>query len=60
MVCESTLVTEYLCEMKVGIEGCGRFCRELHDCYPSPYIINIIIISKVVHMWNVACIWYRR
>jgi len=20
-----------LCEMEVGIEGCGRFCSELHD-----------------------------
>ena len=49
-----------MCETEVGIEGCGRFCSELHDCYRSPYIVNIIIARKIIHMWNVACMWYRR
>ena len=35
------------CEREVGIEGCRRLCSELHVCYCSPDIINII--------HNVAC-----
>ena len=35
-----------------GIEGCRRFCSELHACYSSPYIMNIIIAMKIIHMWH--------
>ena len=35
------------CEMEIGIEGCSIFCSEIHVCYSSPDIINII--------HNVAC-----
>ena len=35
------------CEREVGIEGCRRLCSELHVCYCSPDIIDII--------HNVAC-----
>ena len=38
------------CGREVGIEGCRRFCSELHDCYCSPDIINIIIARKIIHM----------
>ena len=31
----------------MGKEGCRRFCSEVHVCYSSPDIINII--------HNVAC-----
>jgi len=58
--CDSRVVRGILCETEVGIGGYGRFCSELHDCYCSPYIINIIIARKIIHMWNVACMWYRR
>jgi len=44
-------------EMEEGIEGCGRFCSELHDCYRSPYTINIIIARKIIHVRNVTCMW---
>jgi len=54
-VCESRVGGEYLCETERGIEECGRLCNELHDCYRSPYTINIIIASKIIHMWNEAC-----
>ena len=40
------------CEREVGIEGCRIFCNELHVCYSSPYIINIIIARMLTH---VAC-----
>ena len=36
-------------EMEEGIEGCGRFCSELHDCYGSTYIINMMIARKIKH-----------
>jgi len=29
---------------EVGMEGCGRLCSELHDCYCSPHFIIIVII----------------
>jgi hypothetical protein len=35
------------------VEGCRRFCSELHVCYSSLDIINIIIARKVIN--NVAC-----
>ena len=41
------------CEREVGIEGCGRFCSVLHDCYCSPHFI---IIMKIIDMRHVACI----
>jgi len=44
------------CRREVGIKGCRRFCSELHVCYPSPDIINVIIGRKIIHTWHVACI----
>ena len=41
------------CEREVGIEGCRRLCSELHVCYCSPDIINVIVERKIMH--NVAC-----
>jgi len=38
----------------VGIEGCRRFCSELHVYYPSPDVINIITARKIMHVWHVA------
>jgi hypothetical protein len=38
-----------LCESEVGIEGWRRFCSELHVCYSSPDIINIIIARKIIN-----------
>jgi len=35
------------CEREVGIEGCRIFCSELHVCYCSPDIINIIVAKKI-------------
>jgi hypothetical protein len=43
-VCESRGVRRIF---DVRIEGCRKFCSELHVCYSSPDIINII--------HNVAC-----
>jgi hypothetical protein len=47
---------EYLCEREVGIEWCRRLCSELHVWYCSTDIVNIIIASKIIHMWHVAWI----
>jgi len=44
-------------EGSVGVEGFGRFCGELHDCYSSPNIANIIGRRKIMRMWHVAAIW---
>ena len=44
------------CEVKVGIEGCGRFCSELHVCYSSPVNINIIVQRKIKY---VSCSMHR-
>ena len=30
------------CEREEVIEGCRRYCSELHVCYSSPDIINIV------------------
>ena len=38
------------CEMEVGIEGCRKFCSELHIYYCSPDIINIIVARKLKHV----------
>jgi hypothetical protein len=51
-VCESRVVRS---EREVGIEGCRRFCSELHVCYSSPDIINIVARKKI-HMWHVVYI----
>jgi len=32
-------------------------CSEVHVCYCSPDIINIIVAGKIIHIWHVACIW---
>ena len=41
---------------EIGIEGCRRLCSELHVCYSSPDIINIIMGRKMINMWHVVCI----
>ena len=38
------------CEREVGIEGCRRFCSELHVCYGSQGISNIIMGKKMKNM----------
>jgi hypothetical protein len=34
------------CGREVGVEGCRSFCSELHECYSSPDIINIIVAGR--------------
>ena len=54
-VCESRVVRRIF-DVRVdgGIEGFRILCSELHVCYSSTYIINIIVARKIKHMWHVA------
>ena len=47
---------EYLVWEGVGIEGCRRFCSELHVCYSWTGIFNTVIARKVIPMLHVTCI----
>ena len=48
---------------EVGTEGCRRLCSELHVCYSSPDIINIIhnvacsmhLVEKVIQSLLIKC-----
>ena len=48
-VCESKQGGEenIWCERELRIEGCRRFCSELHVCYSSPHIVYIIVARKI-------------
>ena len=41
-VCESRVVSRIFGVREVGIEGCRRFCRELHVCYTPRDVINTL------------------
>ena len=53
--CDSRVVRRIFDESEVRMEGCRRFCSELHFCYCSPDIINIIVARKY-RTCHVACI----
>jgi hypothetical protein len=55
-VFEGRLVRGIFDVREIGIEGCRRLCSDLHVCYSSSDIINIIIGRKIIHMWHVASI----
>jgi hypothetical protein len=47
MVCERRVVRRIFGVKEVRIEGFIGLCNELHVCYSSPDIINIIVARKI-------------
>ena len=44
------------CEREEGLEGCRRFCSELHVCYTWTDIITIIEARRKIYILHVASI----
>jgi hypothetical protein len=45
-VCESGVVSRIFDEREVGIEGCKKFCSEIHVCYTSRDVINVTVAGR--------------